>query len=138
VQRLDRLRARHPTERVVNRQMRRYLDRRDQGCTHPTCGQKLWLHAHHIVFWEHGGLTTAENLVMLCPFHHRALHMGKFSIDGNPETRTLRFLDKWGHEIGPPDREPPPDGNPPDTEPPRRIFDPPLGERLTARDFHWS
>ena len=106
----------HPTERVVNRAMRRYLHRRDQGCIHPTCGQRMWLHAHHVRFWEHGGLTVAENLVLLCPFHHRALHMGEYSIEGNPEAGTVRFLDRVGHEIiepGPePSGEPPPDPPP--------------------------
>ena len=125
----------NPTERTVNRATRRYLARRDQGCTHPLCGQRLWLHAHHIGFWEHGGLTVPENLVLLCPFHHRALHIGEFSIEGNPEAGTLRFLDRDGHEIiepGPdPSGEPPPD-------PPPRTFTPPLGERLTADTFTWN
>ena len=29
----------HPTDRTPNRAMRRYLARRDQGCTHPLCTQ---------------------------------------------------------------------------------------------------
>ena len=51
----------HPTERTPNRATRRYLARRDQGCTHPLCTQTLWLHAHHIVHWEHGGPTVPES-----------------------------------------------------------------------------
>ena len=85
--RLGQLIGIHPTERTPNRAMRRYLARRDQGCTHPLCTQRLWLHAHHIVFWEHGGPTEPHNLVLLCPRHHRALHLGEFSIVGNPEAR---------------------------------------------------
>jgi len=52
----------HPTERTVNRHLRRIIERRDQGCTHPLCHQTRWLHIHHIVHWEHGGQTTPVNL----------------------------------------------------------------------------
>ena len=86
---------------------------------------------------------------MLCPFHHRALHTGEFSIDGDPEAGTLRFLDPWGQPITAPDltsaRDPapaddPPDGRPPDPggEPPPPTFTPPYGERLTADTFSWN
>ena len=133
--RQGRLMGVNPAERTVNRAMRRYLARRDQGCTFPLCGQKLWLHAHHIEFWENGGVTSPENLVMLCPYHHRALHTGEFSIEGDPETGTLRFHDPWGRPIQPPDLKPPDPGGgraPPPT------FTPPLGERLTADTFTWN
>jgi hypothetical protein len=56
-----------PAERTPNRRLRRALEHRDGGCAHPLCMQKLWLHAHHVRHWEDGGLTLAENLVMLCP-----------------------------------------------------------------------
>jgi Domain of unknown function (DUF222) len=139
----------HPTERTPNRATRRYLARRDQGCTHPLCTQKLWLHAHHIVFWEHGGLTQPANLVLLCPTHHRALHLGAFSIEGNPETGTLRFLDRFGHPIQPPHLDPPPGTRPPEDTPPGGDpppppppppppYTPPLAERLTADTFAWN
>jgi hypothetical protein len=125
----------NPAERTVNRATRRYLARRDQGCTHPLCSTKLWLHAHHVRPWEHGGATEPRNLVLLCPFHHRALHHGEFGIEGDPEAGTLRFLDRWGDEIGPPEPippgEPPPGGRPPP-------FTPPLAERLTDATFTWN
>ena len=125
----------NPAERTVNRATRRYLARRDQGCTHPLCSQKLWLHAHHIKFWEHGGVTEPQNLTMLCPFHHRALHHGEFSIDGNPEAGTLRFFDRFGRPISPLDLDPPgelwPRGRPPP-------FTPPQAERLESDWFTWN
>ena len=99
--RMGQLMGINPTERTPNRALRRYLARRDQGCTHPLCTQKLWLHAHHIQHWEHGGLTVPANLALLCPTHHRALHHGQFSIEGDPEAGTLRFHDPWGHPIDP-------------------------------------
>jgi Domain of unknown function (DUF222)/HNH endonuclease len=134
--RLGQLIGIHPTDRTPNRAMRRYLARRDQGCTHPLCTQKLWLHAHHIVFWEHGGLTVPANLVLLCPMHHRALHLGQFSIDGDPEAGTLRFLDHFGQTIEPPGLDPP-GSRPPDGDPPPS-YTPPLAERLTADTFTWN
>ncbi len=124
----------HPTERTPNRATRRYLARRDQGCTHPLCTQRLWLHAHHIVHWEHGGPTEPHNLVLLCPFHHRALHHGVFSLEGDPEAGTLRFLDHFGHPIEPPRPDPPPGTGPPPPSP----YTPPLAERLTADTFTWN
>ncbi len=138
--RLGQLIGIHPTQRTPNRAMRRYLARRDQGCTHPLCTQRLWLHAHHLVFWENGGLTVPANLVLLCPFHHRALHHDEFSIDGNPETGTLRFTDRWGQPIAPPGLDPPPDppGGSPDRDSPPARYRPPLAERLTSDTFTWN
>ena len=121
--------------------MRRYLARRDQGCTHPLCTQRLWLHAHHIRYWEHDGPTEPHNLVLLCPRHHRALHLGQFSIAGNPEAGTLRFLDRWGNATGPPDLDPPDGAPPPSGGRPRAPspgHTPPLAERLTADTFTWN
>jgi hypothetical protein len=141
--RLGQLIGIHPTERTPNRAMRRYLARRDQGCSHPLCTQRLWLHAHHIVHWEHGGPTVPHPLVLLCPRHHRALHLGEFSIVGNPEKGTMRFVDRWGQSIAPPGHDPP-DAGPPRGGGPLRegsrpsLYAPPLAERLTADTFTWN
>jgi hypothetical protein len=148
IHRAGRLVGIHPTDRTVDRALRRYLARRDQGCTHPTCTQRRWLHAHHIAHWEDGGLTTPENLTLLCPFHHRALHHGAFTIDGDPEAGTLEFLDRHGTPIEAPGLDPPPDpppGRPPDPDeggppdrPPPSPYTPPLGERLRSDTFTWN
>jgi Domain of unknown function (DUF222)/HNH endonuclease len=123
-----------PTDRRPTRALRRYLARRDQGCSHPLCAQRRWLHAHHLVFWEHGGRTEPENLVLLCGRHHRALHMGEFTIEGNPEAGTLRVLDRFGRPISPPRPESRPlDGGP--SPPPYR---PPAAERFHWHDFSWN
>jgi len=52
----------HPTDRTVNRALRRVIERRDQGCAHPLCTQTRWLHIHHIVHWAQRGLTIPPNL----------------------------------------------------------------------------
>jgi hypothetical protein len=128
----------HPTERSPNRATRRALERRDQGCTHPLCTQRRWLHAHHIRHWEHGGLTIPANLVMLCPRHHRALHHGEFTIEGDPEAGTLRFLDRFGRPIEPPGLDPPP--APPCPPPHDRPspYTPPTAEPLGFQSFTWN
>ncbi|MGZ4126080.1 MAG: HNH endonuclease signature motif containing protein [Actinomycetota bacterium] len=40
----------------------------------PGCGTRAFTHAHHIVWWERGGRTDLDNLVLLCSFHHRLVH----------------------------------------------------------------
>jgi hypothetical protein len=131
----------HPTERTPNRATRRMLARRDQGCTHPLCSQRRWLHAHHIQHWADGGRTVPANLVLLCPHHHRALHLGEFTIEGNPEDRSLRFRDRFGRLIAPPGLDPPPNGPPAGgsiVEHHRSPYTPPSAERLRADTFTWN
>ncbi|HEX6235659.1 MAG TPA: HNH endonuclease signature motif containing protein, partial [Acidimicrobiales bacterium] len=96
-----------------------------------------WLHAHHIVHWRDGGMTVPSNLVMVCPYHHRALHHGELAIDGDPEAGTLRFIDRHGTPIDPPGLDPPPGdtGSPPPEHSP---YTPPLGERLQPGSFTWN
>ena len=123
-----------PTTRTVPRALRRAIERRDQGCAHPLCTQARWLHIHHIVHWAQRGLTIPPNLVCLCPTHHRELHDGDFTIDGNPEDHTLRFLDGWGRPIEPPSGGP--------TRPLRLAeptpYTPPTAERLNPLWFTWN
>ena len=127
----------NPAERTPNRASRRYLARRDQGCTHPLCGQTLWLHAHHIGSGSTAGKPSPTNLVLLCPFHHRALHHGEFSIDGDPEAGTLRFLDRSANPSTLPTSTHPATTRPA-TDPTASPFAPPYGERFTAHVFTWN
>jgi hypothetical protein len=124
----------HPTERTVSRHLRRVIERRDQGCAHPLCSQTRWLHVHHIVHWSNGGLTTPQNLLCLCPRHHRDLHHGDLSIEGDPDSGTLRFVDASGRPIEPPEHGSPQPLRPGEPTP----FTPPFGERLDGRWFSWN
>jgi hypothetical protein len=54
--------------------MIRHLKYRDGECRFPGCGSKRYTQAHHIVWWEQGGRTDLENLVLVCTFHHRLVH----------------------------------------------------------------
>jgi len=61
--------------RVVPPALRRALEARDGGCTHPGCDVPArWCDAHHIRHWAHGGPTTLANLRLLCRRHHRLEH----------------------------------------------------------------
>lgn len=67
--------------RVLNRRLRRALNRRDRGrCRFPGCGAGSWLHAHHIIHWGDGGHTVLANLVSLCGFHHSLVHEGGWRV----------------------------------------------------------
>ena len=47
----------------------RQLKYRDRECTFPGCGERRFTQAHHIVWWECGGPTDLDNLVLVCTFH---------------------------------------------------------------------
>ncbi len=44
-----------------------------RGCTIPA----QWCDAHHIHHWLHGGITSVENLALLCRRHHMMIHNDK-------------------------------------------------------------
>lgn len=60
--------------------LRRRLHARDQGCRFPGCGARRVVHAHHVRHWTRGGPTDLANLVELCPFHHRLVHEGGWTV----------------------------------------------------------
>ncbi len=65
--------------RLVTIAQRRALAARDEGCI--VCGAPPdWCDAHHIVFWANGGSSDMDNLVLLCPRHHTAVHAGEWFI----------------------------------------------------------
>ena len=68
--------------RLINRRLRRALEHRHPTCAVPGCGATRGLHAHHIRHWEDGGATELDNLVLLCPYHHRLHHRGVITITG--------------------------------------------------------
>ena len=54
---------------------------RDHGmCQYPGCHQIRHLKAHHLIPWILGGRTDLENLILLCQWHHTAVHEGGISI----------------------------------------------------------
>ena len=80
--------------RAVPVAIRRALWSRDRGCRFPMCSNQRFVHAHHVEHWAHGGPTSLDNLVLLCSFHHRLLHDGRFKMalaaNGAPRFSTSR------------------------------------------------
>ncbi len=97
--------------RTVHRRLRRALEHRDRCCAVPGCGATRGLHAHHLRHWEDGGPTELDNLVLLCPYHHRLHHRGGITITG-PAHR-LVVTDRTGRtmtsaSLARPPTQPPP------------------------------
>ncbi len=113
------------TTRQISRRLRRALDHRDrrdarlQG--HPWSARP---HCH----WEDGGPTELDNLVLLCPYHHRLHHRGVITITG-PADR-LSVADSDGRQLSPSSLARPPTTSPPDVPP----CPGPTGERA---DWWW-
>ncbi|HEX7135585.1 MAG TPA: DUF222 domain-containing protein [Iamia sp.] len=65
--------------RLANRSQRRALRIRDGGCVFPGCSvDPSHCVAHHVRWWEWGGETDLDNLVLVCRFHHQAIHQRGF------------------------------------------------------------
>jgi hypothetical protein len=63
---------------------RRLVVRRDGGrCRVPGCRNTQWLEVHHHQARSEGGTNDPENLILLCGAHHRLLHRGFLTIEGN-------------------------------------------------------
>jgi Domain of unknown function (DUF222)/HNH endonuclease len=94
--------------RTIPPSIRRALQARDRRCCYPGCENKRFLHAHHIRHWARGGETKLDNLLLICPRHHRFVHEAGYSVriaDGKPE-----FRDRWGAPV--PNVPRPPPGDP--------------------------
>jgi hypothetical protein len=116
------------TTRTINRRLRRALEHRHPTCAVPGCGATRGLHAHHIQHWEDGGETELDNLVLLCPYHHRLHHRGGITITG--PAHELTVTDSSGQPLHPGSLARPPNQPPPDVPP----CPGPIGERA---DWWW-
>ena len=81
--------------------VRRALSSRDRGCRFPGCPATQRLHGHHIRHWAEGGETSLDNLVLLCPTHHRLVHEGGFDVQ-RLDDGVFRFTNSYGVAIRPP------------------------------------
>ncbi|MFC3491412.1 HNH endonuclease signature motif containing protein [Glycomyces rhizosphaerae] len=68
--------------RLPNTALRRKLElEQPGGCAWSGCGRPVaWTEAHHIQHWADGGPTVAENLILLCRFHHGRIHTTGWSV----------------------------------------------------------
>jgi len=84
--------------RSISASIRRALGLRDHGCVFPGCTNQHFVDAHHVQHWIAGGETSLKNLVLLCPFHHRLMHEGEYSMLANADG-TWTFLRPDGRAI---------------------------------------
>ncbi|MDR7339176.1 HNH endonuclease signature motif containing protein [Glycomyces lechevalierae] len=69
--------------RLPNAALRRKLElEQPDGCAWHGCDRPVaWAEAHHIQHWADGGPTAAENLILLCRFHHGRIHTPGWTIE---------------------------------------------------------
>ena len=116
------------TTRLISRRLRRALEHRHPTCAVPGCGATRGLHAHHIRHWEDGGPTQLDNLVLVCPYHHRLHHRGVITITG--PAHALTVTDREGQPLSAGSLARPPTKPPPAVAP----YPGPTGERA---DWWW-
>ena len=92
--------------------MMRQLRYRDPGCVFPGCGTRRFTHAHHIVWWNKGGATDLDNLVLVCSFHHKLVHEYGWSLRRDPGGAVSWFQpegSRYRAGPGPPEPAKPPE-----------------------------
>ena len=60
--------------RCASYAQQRALHKRSGHCQYPGCTAARELEAHHLTAVECGGRTEVDNLILLCPRHHKLLH----------------------------------------------------------------
>jgi hypothetical protein len=77
--------------RSISPALKRALALRDKGCRFPGCAATRRLHGHHIEHWANGGATSLDNLLQLCPHHHRLVHEGGYTVSTVPDDIKMRI-----------------------------------------------
>jgi hypothetical protein len=88
--------------RLPNAALRRKLElEQSEGCAWHGCDRPVaWTEAHHIQHWADGGPTTAENLILLCRFHHGRIHTTGWSVEKTGPGRAV-ITHHDGHNSAP-------------------------------------
>jgi len=92
--------------RNVPEWLHRQLRQRDGGCTFPGCHHKRYVQAHHIWWWEWGGPTNLDNLVLVCHFHHKLIHLYGWRVELGKQAGVVHWF-KPNYEPYEPNRAPP-------------------------------
>ena len=102
----------------MNRRQRRAIHKLDGGCRYPGCPYRRLVQVHHVVPWDWNGPTDMDNLMLLCPEHHRLFHGRAYTIDVHGKGQfTFRRPD--GRVIAPPPLRAKPGAGPPAPGDPR-------------------
>jgi hypothetical protein len=83
--------------RCASYAQQRALHKRSPHCQYPGCTTTRELEAHHLTPVEHGGRTELDNLILLCPHHHKHLH--DHHIHTNASSDHPAFTDDTGRTI---------------------------------------
>jgi len=113
-------------QRLATPAQQRALMARDRCCRFPGCGRTRHLRAHHVHHAGKGGPTRLDNLVLLCPRHHRRIHGPGWRIERTDDG--WRFIRPGGVVVVPAPSRPPPDRDSPPDVPRRGV---PPHDRLT-------
>ncbi len=74
------------THRHANGAQRRALALRDGGCVFPGCNcPPSWTDAHHVIRYDHDGVTELPNLALLCRRHHGVTHRAGWTMVATAE-----------------------------------------------------
>lgn len=73
------------TSRSIPTWLDKQLRVRDPECCFPGCHSTKFLQAHHVEWWTRGGATDLDNLLRLCPAHHRLFHGGGWRMEPDGE-----------------------------------------------------
>ena len=122
--------------------IRRAARERDHGrCRFPGCESRR-VDLHHIQHWINGGPTDLDNLISLCPWHHKIVHDRGYTIAAPPGGADFAFYHPDGTPLPSSPPLPGPDGPigaahdadiTPDT-----IIPPWYGERLDLHHAIWA
>ncbi|MCC6996774.1 MAG: HNH endonuclease, partial [Deltaproteobacteria bacterium] len=86
---IDTTRPGAPATREVAAATRAAVVRRDHGrCKVPGCRNAAWVDLHHQVYRSQSGGHDADNLLLLCTAHHRAVHDGRVIVTRYPRGRS--------------------------------------------------
>jgi hypothetical protein len=83
--------------RCASYAQQRALHKRSGHCQYPGCTAARELEAHHVIAVERGGKTELDNLILLCPRHHKLLHDHHIRASGDAEQPV--FKDDAGRAI---------------------------------------
>src|SRR5690242_10456192 len=121
--------------------IRRAARERDHGrCRYPGCASRR-TDLHHIRHWSNGGRTGLDNLISLCPWHHKAVHDRGCLIAASPPSGCcFCHPDGTALPVSPPLPGPDgPTGQAHDAEiTPDTIIPPWYGERLHLNHAIWT
>jgi hypothetical protein len=93
------------TQRTAPPWLMRQLKKRDGCCSFPGCTNRRFTEGHHVTFWPDGGRTDLDDMSLLCRYHHKLVHEGKWRMElVDPATGETRWFRPDGslYSGGPP------------------------------------